>query len=74
MSALQLLLLVILCLCINPLTRFKMNQIKSQVNPFVPNALFLYPLKTSENRCFQGVEKGCIGKNGLNSVGAFIHD
>ena len=35
------------------------------INPFVPNALFLYPLKTSENRkvfwCFQGVEKGCIG-------------
>ena len=35
-------------------------------NPFVPNALFLYHLKTSENftvfRCFQGVEKGCIGK------------
>ena len=34
------------------------------VNPFVPNAPFLYPLKTSENRkvfwCFQGVEKGCI--------------
>ena len=36
------------------------------INPFVPNAPFLYPLKTSENRkvfwCFQGVEKGCIGK------------
>ena len=35
------------------------------INPFVPNALFLYPLKTSENRkvfwCFWGVEKGCIG-------------
>ena len=33
-------------------------------NPFVPNAPFLYPLKSSENRkvfwCFQGVEKGCI--------------
>ena len=34
------------------------------LNPFIPNALFLYPLKTSENLkifwCFQGVEKGCI--------------
>ena len=25
------------------------------LNPFVPNAPFLYPLKTSENLCFQGV-------------------
>ena len=37
----------------------------SNVNPFVPNAPFLYPLKISENRevfrCFQGEEKGCIG-------------
>ena len=35
-------------------------------NPFVPNAPFLYPLKTSGNRkvfwCFQGIEKGCIRK------------
>ena len=35
------------------------------VNPFIPNALFLWLLKLSENRkvfwCFQGVEKGCIG-------------
>ena len=33
-------------------------------NPFVSNAPFLYPLKTSENLmifCFQGVKKGCIG-------------
>ena len=34
------------------------------IKPFVPNAPFLYPLKTSENRqifrCFQRVEKGCI--------------
>ena len=32
---------------------------------------FLYPLKISENRkvfwCFQGVEKGCIGKKWVNS-------
>ena len=41
------------------------------VNPFVPNAPFLYPLKTSENRkifwCFQGMEKGGIGKEWANN-------
>ena len=35
------------------------------LNPFVPNAPFLYPLKTLENFpffwCFKGVEKGCFG-------------
>ena len=34
-------------------------------NLFIPNAPFLYSLKTSENLTvswyFQGVEKGCIG-------------
>ena len=30
-------------------------------NLFFPNAPFPYPLKTSEMKCFQGVEKGCIG-------------
>ena len=34
-------------------------------NPFSTNVPLLYPLKTSENRkvfrCFQSVEKGCIG-------------
>ena len=38
---------------------------KIYFNPFVPNAPFLYPLKTSEHGkvfwCFQGVEKGYIG-------------
>ena len=37
----------------------------NQLNPFVPNTPFLYPLKTSENRnifwCFLGIGKGCIG-------------
>ena len=37
----------------------------SYFNPFIANAPFLYSLKTSENltifRCFQGVEKECIG-------------
>ena len=35
-------------------------------NPFVPNAPFLYLLKTPENltvlQCFQGLEKGWVGK------------
>ena len=39
-------------------------------NPFVPNVLFIYSLKTSENhklfRCFQGVEKGYIGNKCIN--------
>ena len=40
------------------------------INPFVPNAPSLYPLKTSENLtifwCFQEVEKGCIGNKWVN--------
>ena len=42
------------------------------VNPFVPNAPFLYPLKTPENRkvfwCFQGVDKGCIGNKRVHET------
>ena len=38
---------------------------ESSLSSFVPNAPFLYLLKTSEKLtvfwCFQGVEKGCIG-------------
>ena len=38
--------------------------------PFVPNALFPYPLKTSENLMvffmFSRVEKGCIGNKWVN--------
>ena len=40
-------------------------------NPFVPNAPFLYFLKTSENLtvyCFQRVEKGCTGKEWVNTA------
>ena len=35
------------------------------INRFVPNAPFLYPLKTSEN-LFSGVQKGCIGYKWVN--------
>ena len=40
------------------------------INPFVPNAPFLFPVKTSENLKvfwrFQGVEKLCIGNKWVN--------
>ena len=43
-----------------------------KTKPFVPNAPFLYPLKTSENFkifwCFQGVEKGFIGSRWVTSI------
>ena len=43
-----------------------------KINPFVPNAPFLYSLKISENCkvfwCFQGVEKGCIGNKWVISA------
>ena len=45
------------------------------LNLFVSNTPFLYPLKTSEDLmvfwCFQGEEKGCIGTNGLSKGYAF---
>ena len=39
------------------------------LNPFVPNAPFLYPLETENRkvfRSFKGVEKGCIGNKWVN--------
>ena len=43
-------------------------------NPFVANAPFLYPQKTSENLtvfwCFQGLEKRCIGNKWVNMNGS----
>ena len=47
------------------------------INPFVPNAAFLYPLKTSENLtifwCFQVVVKGCIGNDKVKQkVGLYL--
>ena len=41
---------------------------KNMINPFVPDATFVYPLKTPEKVfwCFQGVEKGCIGNEWIN--------
>ena len=46
-------------------------------NTFVPNASFLYPLKTSENLpvfwCFQGVVKGCIGNEWVKAGTEMIY-
>ena len=45
---------------------------KKEINPFVPSAPFLYPLKTSENLtvfwCFQEVEKGRIGNEWVKEI------
>ena len=45
------------------------------INSFTTRVPFLYPLKTSENlmvfRCFQGVEKVCIGSNWVKTVSKF---
>ena len=52
----------------SPLKPWKMF---TDINPFVPNAPFPYPLKT-ENRkifsCFQGVEKGSIGNKWVKYI------
>ena len=49
------------------LTRNGLMVMLYNAKQFVPNALFLYPLKTLENLtvfwCFQGVEKECIGND-----------
>ena len=40
---------------------------EGNLNPFVPNAPFLHPLKTLENlQNFQGLEKGRIGNKWVN--------
>ena len=40
------------------------------INPYLPNAPFLYSLKTSENLavfgCFQGLGKGCVENKWVN--------
>ena len=46
------------------------NILENAFKPFVSNAPFLYPLKTSENLtifwCFQGIERECIGNEWVN--------
>ena len=50
----------------------------NEFNPFVPNAPFLNPEKTSENLtvfwCFQGVGKWCIVNKWVNFVPLMIYD
>ena len=49
-----------------------MIHFRALLNPFGPNAPFLYPLKALGNCkvfwCFQVVEKGCIENNWVNFV------
>ena len=60
----------------SPGTRSNHSKYSDLGNPFVPNAPFLYPLKTSEKFtvfwCFQGVEKGCIGNDWVNIRVLFV--
>ena len=46
--------------------KYHKNEMGLFLNPFVPSAPFLYPLKTSENLmvfwCFLGVEKGWVNR------------
>ena len=46
------------------------------INPFVPNAPFLYPRKHQKALtifwCFQGVEKGCIGNEWVKFRHVFL--
>ena len=44
------------------------------INPVIPNAPFLYPLKTENRKVFwyfQEIEKGCIGNEWVNQY-AFL--
>ena len=48
----------------------------SKFNPFVPNAPFLYPLKTLSEKltifwCFRRIEKGCIGNEWVKPNSSF---
>ena len=53
----------------------KENKIRN-FNPFVPHALFLYPLKTSRKLmvfCFQRLKKGCIGNEWVNTYQKYFY-
>ena len=42
-------------------------------NPFVPNASYPYPLKTSGNLVFRGLRKSALDTNGLKEH-ILVHD
>ena len=52
--------------------------ISADLNPFFPNALFRYPLKTSEKLtifwCFHGVEKGWINNEWVKTIQSGKYD
>ena len=50
--------------CESLLLRELFSCLPGNLNPFVPNAPFLCPLKTSENR--EGVENGCVRNKRVN--------
>ena len=43
------------------------NDNEGNIYPFISNAPFFYPLKTSKKRCFQWVEKGCSGSKWIKT-------
>ena len=51
----------------HPCVNFVQSDHVSVLNPFVPNAPFLYPLKTSENLTV--CENECVLKNFSNFIG-----
>ena len=46
---------------VNEKPKMKYPDFNTQIKPFIPNAILLYSLKTSET-----IRKGALGKNGLN--------
>ena len=46
---------------VNEKPKLKYPDFNTQIKPFIPNAILLYSLKTSET-----IRKGALGKNGLN--------
>ena len=52
---------------------FKLSLSSLALKLFVPNAPFLYPLKTERfSDVFGGVEKGCIGKKWVKNLWVYI--
>ena len=50
---------------------FSQFSFKFKLNPFVPSAPFLYPLRTSD-KCFQRIEKECIGNKWGNTFNRLV--
>ena len=67
---------MMMLICIKQLLSNIWSSVSEKVNPFVPNAPFLYPLKISENLtvfwCFQRVEIGCIGNEWIKQYWGWV--